>query len=415
VAHNPISRFFFSKRRYEYKRLLVLVASVQYKSASDDMVLRMRDTILRLLFHTLRLRRPRIPPSSPVFLILEYRIPLGCCVHGTPIYAALKAKHPDCKIVVATRGLGHAVLQHDPHIDHLISTPDPGNSLLDLHSHAKQLREQLRILSLIPTHILQDASNRRGTLALFAALLHLAPTSGFADIPQLYDLHLDYDAQRSMIDNNLRLAGPNTPHVEPAVYFTSADLAAARSLLEEANPEGLPVIAFVVQGSGDQPNNWLDHRFAALIRHVESVDYCTVFLGTQTEAAAIDRLRTLAASSGHSFAGRTTIPQLAALLCLCDALITVDTGTLHVGRAAQVPTLVLAPTWQPAIEWLPLSVPNAIILRGSDISTIPSKYQLDEITIDAAVNAFTQLTAAFPPSAAAREQRAARLLSNTRA
>jgi hypothetical protein len=77
--------------------------------------------------------------------------------------------------------------------------------------------------------------------------------------------------------------------------------------------------------------------------------------------------------------------------------------------------LVLAPTWQPAIEWLPLTVSNAIVLRGTDISSIPPDYRLDEITSEDAIAAFDQLTRDFPPSASAREHRIARLLSHTRA
>jgi ADP-heptose:LPS heptosyltransferase len=378
----------------------------------------MRNTLLRVFFHLIRLRRPRIPSAPPVFLILQYRIPLGCCVHATPVYAALKTAHPDCTIIVATRGLGHSVLQHDPHIDHLLDTPDPGTTLRELNHHALLLRDKLHSLNLHPTHILQDASNRRGTFALFALLLRLAPTKGFADIPQLYDTHLNYDPTRSLIDNNLRLLSDTTQHTEPAVYFTTDDLLTAQSLLHVANPHAHPLTAFVVQGSGAQPNNWHDDRFAALIRHVESVGHRTVFLGTHAEADAIDRIRSLANSRGCSLAGRTTIPQLAGLLCLCDVLVTVDTGTLHVGRAAQVPTIVLAPTWQPAIEWLPLTVPNAIVLRGPDNilarADIPATYRLDEITIEAAIAAFTELDNHFPPSTHAHEQRIARLLSNTR-
>ncbi len=374
----------------------------------------MRNILLRLAFYLFRLLRPRVNASGATFLVLQYRIPLGCCVHGTPIYAALKAAHPDCTVIVATYGLGYAVLQHDPHIDHLIDSPEPGDSLRELYCSARRLRQQLITLNLHPTQVLQDASNRRGTLALFAMLLRLAPTTGFADIPQIYDDHLVYALQRSLIDNNLRLVAPNTPHVEPAVYFTESDLAVARSLLHEASPEGHPIMAIVVQGSGDQPNNWYDNRFAELIRHGESIGHRIVFLGTAAEASAINRIRTLATSAGPSLAGRTTISQLVALLCLCDALITVDTGTLHVGRAAQVPTLVLAPSWQPAIEWLPLTMPNAIVLRGTDITSIPEGYRLDEITTEAAIAAFTQLTRGFPPSTEAREQRVARLISNTR-
>jgi ADP-heptose:LPS heptosyltransferase len=372
----------------------------------------MRDSLLRLFFHALRWSRPRIHSTPPVFLILQYRFPLGCCVHGTPVYAALKAAHPGCTVIVATRNLGRATLIHDPHIDHLLETPDPGRGFRTLNRHALELRDRLLALNLHPTHILQDASNRRGTLSLFAALLRLAPTTGFANIPALYDTHLMYDPRLSLINNNLRLVGEATPHREPAVYFTIKDLTTAQSLLGTSTQS---LTAIVVQGSGAQPNNWHDGRFVALIHHIESLGHRLVFLGTAAEAPAIDRIRSLAGTRAESLADRTSIPQLSALLCLCDTLVTVDTGTLHVGRAAQVPMLVLAPSWQPAIEWLPLTVPNATVLRGSDISSIPPDYRLDEISARAAITAFDQLTHSFPPSASAREYRIARLLSHTRA
>jgi ADP-heptose:LPS heptosyltransferase len=375
----------------------------------------MRETLLRLTFHLLRVARSRTSSGSPTFLILQYRIPLGCCIHGTPIYAALKAVYPGCILIVATHSLGYAVLQHDPHIDHLLDTDDPGHSISSLLNHTFKLRDRLRALALRPTRILQDASNRRGTLALFASLLRLAPTTGFADMPELYDTHLMYDPGQSLISNNLRVVGKGTPHQEPAVYFTTEDLSAAQSLLREVNEDGHPLTAIVVQGSGAQPNNWHDDRYAALIRHVESLGHRIVFLGTHAEAAHIDRVRKIANTAGHSLAGRTSIPQLAALLCLCDTLITVDTGTMHMGRAAGVPTLVLAPTWQPAIEWLPLDVPTAIVLRGEDRNGIPENYRLDEIDVPTAIAAFDQLTKSFPASTSAREQRIARLLSNVRA
>lgn len=374
----------------------------------------MQRMLLRLLYHLIRRLRPRLRAASPCFLILQYRVPLGCCVHATPLYAALKVAHPGCTIIVATRGVGYALLRHDPNVDHLLDTPDPGASLREIARHAGLLRARLRALDLRPTHVLQDATSRRGTLAFFALLLRLAPTKGFADRRELYDAHLAYDPTRSLIDNNLRLVGDATPHTEPAVYFTATDMAAARALLLEANPSASPVTAVVVQGSGGQPNNWHDDRFAELIQHVESVGHSVVLLGTVAEAPAIERIRALARSRGHSLAGRTTLPQLAALLCLCDALITVDTGTLHVGRAAQAPTLVLAPSWQPAIEWLPLAVPNAAVLRGEDSAPPPAGYRLDEITPDAAIAAFTQLVRRFPPASATRQRRLARLLSTTR-
>ena len=49
----------------------------------------MKTVLLRLLYHLLRLTRPRTHTPPRTILILQYQMPLGCCVHGTPIYAAI--------------------------------------------------------------------------------------------------------------------------------------------------------------------------------------------------------------------------------------------------------------------------------------------------------------------------------------
>jgi len=336
-------------------------------------------------------------------------MPLGCCVHGTPLYAALKAANPAVKIIVATRGLGLETLEHDPNVDLLLETSDPGESFSSLRRVAREIRNQLAEQSIAPDLILQDASNLRGSLALLAAMLHLAPTAGFAHAPQLYDCHLDYERNRSLIDNNLRLAA-NAPHREPAVYFTPAELEFARSLLAG----NATTVAFVLQGSGGQNTFWHDDRFAEVIRHVEGLGHNTIFLGTAQDAANIDRIRSLAGSQGRSLAGQTTIPELAAVLALSDLFVTLDTGTMHVGRAVDVPMVVLAPSWQKPLEWLPLNNPKVRILRGPDRTDVPTNYRLDEISTASVITGIDDLLAQYPPSAAAREARASQRLSSTR-
>jgi ADP-heptose:LPS heptosyltransferase len=373
-----------------------------------------RKLLLRFVYHLCRALRPKVNSAAQTFLILQYRIPLGCCVHGTPIYTALKAAHPDCRIIVATYGLGHQVLAHNPLIDHLIDTGAPPDTAQGLLSFASALRNSVQASGLRPTQILQDASNRRGTLALLALLLRLAPTAGFADLPEIYDEHLDYDPTRSLIANNLRLVGPETAHVEPSVYFTARDLDAANTLFRQANPGSRPVTAFIVQGSGAQPNSWHDDRFAAVIQHVESLGHCTVFLGTSAEAPDIDRVRAAAQSTGTSLAGNTSVTTLAAVLALCNYVISVDTGSMHVSRAVGTPMVVLGPSWQPAIEWLPIDLPTATVLRGPDKflprHAIRPDYRLDEITAPDVIEAFEVLTQRYPPAAEERQQRINRLL-----
>jgi ADP-heptose:LPS heptosyltransferase len=383
----------------------------------------MRSLLFRLCYVLLRALRPSAasPDAAPVVLMLQYQTPLGCCVHSTPLIAALhesiRAQHADAKLIVATRGMGAQVLAHDPHVTHLLVTSDPSPSLLARWRVAREIRRQLSTLGMQPTLIVQDATNRAGSNALLSAMVALAPTAGFADAPELYDTHLDYDRSQSLIDNNLRLVAlvrSDCAHREPGVHFTTEELAATNSLLAQLQPDATR-IAFVMQGSGGQRTGWHDDRFAQVLRHVSTRYGRPIFLGTAADVPLIKRIEALAAVEGLSLAGRTTVPQLAALLTQCDLLVSLDTGTLHVGRAAGVPLVVLGPCWQPPGEWLPMQLAHARILRGPDRGSVPPEYRLDEIEPGAVIAAIDELLRLYPAAVDSRTARAQRLLSQTRA
>ena len=101
----------------------------------------------------------------------------------------------------------------------------------------------------------------------------------------------------------------------------------------------------------------------------------------------------------------TGVAQLAALLAMSDMLVSLDTGTMHVGRAVEVPMVVLGPSWQKPIEWLPLGLPQVTILRGKDCDEVPEGYRLDDISAEAVTAALDANTKRFPASESAREAR----------
>lgn len=353
---------------------------------------------------------PTTPPSS--ILILEYMLPLGCCVHLTPVYEAIKRANSSVTLTVATRSLGLALLRHNPFLDHLIETPDP---LISLSSATRALRAELALRSIHPSLILTGASDQRSRIAALAALAGPAIRGGFTIHPGFYHRPLSYDRQLSLIDNNLRLASlvasPST-HLEPRVYFSPADLAAAESLVRLVNPDGLPLVLFVTQTSGGQLTGWKTSRFVQVIRHAHEALGCAVaYVGTEVDRGPIEGIRQAAGGLGASLAGRTSVNELAALLAISDAAVSLDTGTMHVGRAVGLPMVVIAPSWQRPIEWLPLDLPRARILRGSDRNNIPPNYQIDEVQATDAIAALEELLAQYPPSAASRADRAAASIS----
>lgn len=347
-------------------------------------------------------------------LILEYQVPLGCCVHLTPVYEAIKRCRPEIKVAVATRGLGVEVLRYSPYVDDVIDTPNP---LTDLKAAVFSLRARLKELRIEPDCVLTGASDLRTRIALLGLLGAGGWRGGFnLKAAALYQRPLSYDPGLSLIDNNLRLAGVvgcEAKALEPHVFFSAKDSETVRTLVAEANPDGRPLVVMVTQASGGQATGWHTDRFSRVILHASEKLGCAVlYVGTASDAPAIEAIRQASGSIGSSIAGRTSVTELACVLAMSDAMVTLDTGTMHVGRAVKTPMVVLGPSWQRPLEWLPLKVANVRILRGVDRDTVPENYKLDEISAESVIEALDDLFRVYEPSAGARRDRVEQSLSS---
>lgn len=352
------------------------------------------------------LRGTRFDPRIGSVLILEYMLPLGCCVHLTPLYEAIKRTRPEITVTVATRGLGASFLRHHRFIDHLIETPDP---LKDILAAAKTLRRELSKRNIHPDCTFTGASDQRTRIALMGLLAGTGWRGGYTQAPRLYHRPIERNIDISQIANNLRigaLIGASADLLEPRVFFSEADVTAMTALAKQANPDNKPLIVMVTQNSGGQRTGWHNDRFAQVIRHAHDTLGCAiVYVGTPADTAAVEHIRQAAGGIGMSFAGKTSVTELAALLAMSDAVVSLDTGTMHIGRAVGVPMLVIGPSWQKPIEWLPLGLPQVRILRGPDRPDVPENYKLDEVEAATVIEALDDLFKAFPPNPASRSER----------
>jgi ADP-heptose:LPS heptosyltransferase len=346
------------------------------------------------------------PDDANSVLILEYMLPLGCCVHLTPVYEAIKQARPGTTITVATRGRGAALLRHNLFIDHLIQTRDP---LVNLLGAVRSLTRSFARLNLRPDCCFTGAPDQRTRIAILGLFAGAGWRGGFTQSPQLYHRPLPYQSDRSLIDNNLQLLsllGVPSRHFEPRVFFSAADAAMAQALTQSANPEGKPLLVMVTQNSGGQSTGWHIERFAEVIRHAHDVLGCAIiYAGTASDFSAIEQIRRAAGEIGTSLAGQTSVTELAALLALSDAAVSLNTGTMHVGRAVGTPMVVIGSSWQRPIEWLPLGQPHIHILRGPDRTDIPKGYRLDEVQSVDVIAALEDLLTTYPPSLTSRNTR----------
>ncbi len=332
------------------------------------------------------------------FLLLQHATALGTVIHATPLIPALREAMPDCRIAVAASGFGLEVLRNNPGIERLIETQSP---LLDWRSAAGMLRKKnpFRGEDFI---LVTPVGNERTKIAMQTLFVRAGARVGFTQVPALYRAPLAFDYGKSQIENNLSIVsalGHPVRRFEPEMFFAATDVDWARAMLAESGvPDGQMVAVFVTQTSVTQRKSWRKERFRAAAEFlIRRYGAHIVFVGTTSEAAAIDELRRGIPHATSNFAGKTNLLQMAALLSLCDVGLTLDTGTLHVGRTVGLPMAIIAPAWSPPLEWLPMDNPRYRILKNAEMEVCPPDYIIDEISVDEVTSALQGLLEAFPP------------------
>ena len=327
------------------------------------------------------------------FLLLQFPSALGTAVHATPLVQAIREAYPDAKIVVAASGMAREVFANNPFVDRLLELPSPMKELLPA---LRQLRSANMFYG-EPFAVLTSTGNERTPIALTAILSQASYRVGFTTRPDWFDDVYNFDPKQSQIDNNLRLLEPfgiTRSGVEPLIAPDLAQKEEAKKLFEDAGLlPGRPVVPLVTQTSVTQRKSWRADRFRQVAQHlVAKYDAQLVFLGTSDEANAIEELRSSIDLPSTSFAGKSSIGTLAAILERCTLGVTLDTGPLHVARAVGLPMVVIAPAWSPPIEWLPVGNVDYRILKNATITSPPTAdYIIDEVSVQEVVSAIDDL------------------------
>jgi lipopolysaccharide heptosyltransferase II len=96
----------------------------------------------------------------------------------------------------------------------------------------------------------------------------------------------------------------------------------------------------VAPGARWQTKRWPVEHFATLARRSQSVfGGSVVFVGAKEDSSLAEAVRSRLTGPSLNLAGRTTLPQLVATLARADAMLSNDTGPLHVACALGRPVV----------------------------------------------------------------------------
>jgi ADP-heptose:LPS heptosyltransferase len=167
-------------------------------------------------------------------------------------------------------------------------------------------------------------------------------------------------------------------------FHVPIDPQARRWAREQLQSFPRPWLAIGV-GSRWLTKRWPPEHFAVLARRAfERCAGTAVFVGTPEEAPLADQTARLVTGPTCRLTGKTTLPQLVAVLAEVDAMIANDTGPLHLAVALGRP--VVAPYTCTLIErtgpygQADHAVATSIWCRGSYLKTCPRMECMADLT-----------------------------------
>ena len=285
---------------------------------------------------------------------------MGDVLQTSPLIRALKQSHPNAHVTVMVRRMGKAIAECNPDVDEVI-VYEEDDMFLDLRSEDAD-----RFLHAYQTADAQVQRLREGHFDIAYNCTHSLASAlllKLAEIPRVVGAHLSEDFRymfrgrgpncfltnvlhRDLNDLNLCDMFRHFVETPPASSGLVMAVSDARrkevaSLLETL---GIGPDTFLVcfqLGASDRDKRWPEAQFAALgLMLAQRRQAKIALVGVTGEAPLGQVFEEYAPGLAVHLFGKTSIPQLAALLKRANLLVTNDTGTMHIAAAVDCPIVL---------------------------------------------------------------------------
>lgn len=270
---------------------------------------------------------------------------LGDIVHSLPVLSALRHRFPDSHITwVVNRSFegllnGHPDLNETLPVDRQGMKKGVGKALAAVHRLGKELRRRrfdlvIDMQGLLRSGLMTSTTGAARRVGLGTAregarffYTDLVPTPhGFAE---------------HAVDRHWRLAEAFGVGDLPKTFRVPIAPSAQQWADEQLRQLPRPWLAFGV-GATWITKRWPPESFAVLAQRAQKHFGGTIlFVGGPSETPLVEQVASKLTGLFRDFSGKTTLPQLAAILSCADGMVSNDTGPLHLAAALGRP--VVAP------------------------------------------------------------------------
>jgi heptosyltransferase-2 len=292
---------------------------------------------------------------------------LGDAVMALPAIADVRRVTPGASIAIAARPIIAPLFGLVPTIDEVIVLP-----------HVASLRDP-RSWRALGAGL---ADRQFDTALLLPNSMHAAIVAARARIPERWGYRAGW--RSGLLTRAVRrtsglhqveyyqqlvhaLGFPNGP-LEPGVIVPPAAREAARRVLEQAGWDGrTPLVAFAPGAAYGGAKRWPPASFAELATALAADGVRSVMIGSAADAPTGRDVLSALGSQGSvgpltNLIGSTDLATLAGVLSHCRALVTNDSGAMHLGAAVGISvTAVFGPTDERATR--PLGDAHRVVLN----------------------------------------------------
>jgi heptosyltransferase-2 len=293
---------------------------------------------------------------------------LGDVVMALPAFDALRRWRPDAHLAVAARASVAPILTLSTGIDEVITLTGRG----DWRDGAGRRADAARL-----------RAGRFDAAVLFPNSFHAAWLARRAGIPERWGYARDLRGwlltraiprRRGItqaayyLDLVTALGAPSVP-LTAALTIPEALATATETALRQSGWHGEPIVAFAPGAAFGPAKRWPPSRVGRVAAQLRAAAVTPVFVGTAADRDAIDEAVAAFRAESHGgvpvidLGGRTDLPTLAAVLARCQAVLSNDSGAMHVAAAVGVPVAaIFGPTDERATAPLPHPSGRAVAL-----------------------------------------------------
>ena len=300
---------------------------------------------------------PDEPPLKKFRVVIRSSNWLGDAVMTTPAVQAIKRGRPDMHLAVLVKAKLAEYWRRIPEVDEVISI-EPGDSVFGV---ARKLRGRFDATVVLPNSIrsalepwLAGVPRRVGYPAQWRRLLlNQICAASKKQRPQ---------PARHQVFHYLQLArfiGAEIGATEVSDFFQNAP--------RKQHPGPLKI--GICPGAEYGPaKRWMPERFAQAANDVSARCDCEwVLFGVAGDAPLGEEIARQLTGPHHNLIGKTTLAELMDRLSECAALLTNDTGTMHLAAALGVPVIAIFGSTEPRLT-APLGAGHRILRHQAECS-----------------------------------------------